>query len=143
MYIKHIHWSLTQYNLKSKTKNTTEIRALKEMRPKLQHPTNTTTDSAAVAGSPAGGNSTVPYLFGCLALVLGVIALALLILACSYRKIPGHSSNEEKSRLGKHDLQPEMEPRVVIMAGDTNPTYIATPLAATRHSVPVWDILYR
>ncbi|KAM7510211.1 hypothetical protein LguiB_009086 [Lonicera macranthoides] len=80
-------------------------------------------------------NSPVPYLFGGLALMLGLIALALIILACSYKKPPNNSSNddaeEEKSAKPVRVLQPEWEPKiVVIMAGDNNPTYLAEPISA-------------
>ncbi|KAL0431813.1 UNVERIFIED_CONTAM: protein GLUTAMINE DUMPER 5 [Sesamum radiatum] len=101
------------------------------MRPKIQHPTNTTT--AAAGGGFQRWNSPVPYLFGSLALVLGVIAMALIILACSYRSRSSESSSEEKPEKSVHALQPEMEPRiVVIMAGETKPTHLAKPLAAAR-----------
>ncbi|KAL0396636.1 UNVERIFIED_CONTAM: protein GLUTAMINE DUMPER 5 [Sesamum calycinum] len=97
------------------------------MMPKIQHPTNTTT--AAAGGGFQRWSSPVPYLFGSLALVLGVIAMALVILVCSYRS----PSSEEKPEKSVHALQPDMEPRVVvIMAGETNPTHLAKPLAARR-----------
>lgn len=69
--------------------------------------------------------------------MLGLIALALIILACSYKKSPNNSSNddaeEEKSAKPVRVLQPEWEPRiVVIMAGDNNPTYLAEPVSAIR-----------
>ncbi|KAL2522965.1 Protein GLUTAMINE DUMPER 1 [Forsythia ovata] len=90
-------------------------------------------------------NSPIPYLFGGLALMLGLIAFALLILACSYRKSSsaGESSNDAEEKPAKsvdQVLQPEMEPRiVVIMAGETIPSYLANPACAatTRHTEEV------
>ncbi|KAL3844556.1 hypothetical protein ACJIZ3_001959 [Penstemon smallii] len=104
------------------------------MKPELLHPTTTT--AVASGGGLQRWSSPIPYLFGGLGLMLGAIALALIILACSYRKSASTDhDDEEKSQKQIHDLQhEEMEPRVVIMAGDTNPTHLATPVAATRFS---------
>ncbi|KAK9683048.1 hypothetical protein RND81_10G114600 [Saponaria officinalis] len=76
-------------------------------------------------------NSTTPYLFGGLVIIMGLIALALMILACSYRKI---RSSSPDSAVGKFpddirttvdvDLTPKI---VVLMAGDDMPTFIAVP----------------
>ncbi|KAJ1414006.1 protein GLUTAMINE DUMPER 5-like [Sesbania bispinosa] len=68
--------------------------------------------------------SPVPYLFGGLALMLALIAVALIILACSYH-------NEEKPAKTV-EMGVDSEPKiVVIMAGDTNPTYLAKPAMST------------
>ncbi|KAL0453572.1 UNVERIFIED_CONTAM: protein GLUTAMINE DUMPER 3 [Sesamum latifolium] len=45
-------------------------------------------------------HSPVPYLFGGLAAMLGLIAFALLILACSYWKLSGYLENREEGREG-------------------------------------------
>ncbi|KAL1563213.1 protein GLUTAMINE DUMPER 5-like [Salvia divinorum] len=96
----------------------------------IQHPT-TTTAAAADAGFQRW-NSPIPYLFGGLALVMGVVALALLVLACSYKNSSSEEEpSSEKSVKAAPPLQPDVEPRiVVIMAGETNPTYLAKPIAA-------------
>lgn len=90
-------------------------------------------------------NSPIPYLFGGLAVMLGLITLALLILACSC--CGGESSREgDESNRGRRDQKPaaapatamqlEMEPKfVVIMAGDHNPTCLAKPSARRREEV--------
>ncbi|KAG6420990.1 hypothetical protein SASPL_117536 [Salvia splendens] len=103
------------------------------MEANIQHPTTTT--AAAADASFQRWNSPIPYLFGGLALVMGVVALALLVLACSYRNSSSsEESSSEKSVKEAPALQPEMEPRiVVIMAGETNPTYLAKPIAARPH----------
>nr|XP_016447234.1 PREDICTED: protein GLUTAMINE DUMPER 6-like [Nicotiana tabacum] len=94
-------------------------------------------------------NSPVPYLFGGLAVMMGLIALALLILACSYKKrsssteeSSSSSNNVNDSDDGRQEkpstksvqvLRPEMEPKfVVIMPGDYNPTCLAKPAMPTR-----------
>ncbi|XP_019195007.1 PREDICTED: protein GLUTAMINE DUMPER 2 [Ipomoea nil] len=100
------------------------------------------------AVGPAAGmhrwNSPIPYLFGGLAVMMGLITLALLILACS---CCGESSREgDGSNRGHRDQKPaaspasvmqlEMEPKfVVIMAGDHNPTCLAKPSARRREEV--------
>ncbi|KAK4435716.1 protein GLUTAMINE DUMPER 4 [Sesamum alatum] len=90
-------------------------------------------------------HSPVPYLFGGLAAMLGLIAFALLILACSYWKL---SAGEDA---GQGDLEagagekgesnsdakalPVFEEKVlVIMAGDVKPTFLATPMSSRGSS---------
>ncbi|OIT33068.1 PREDICTED: protein GLUTAMINE DUMPER 2-like [Nicotiana attenuata] len=88
-------------------------------------------------------HSPVPYLFGGLAAMLGLIAFALLILACSYWKLSSHlrehDDNQsqddteagagEKLATGVVKAVPEFEEKiVVIMAGDLNPSFLATPM---------------
>ena len=88
-------------------------------------------------------HSPVPYLFGGLAAMLGLIAFALLILACSYWKLSGqfereNSNGEERERdleAGDEDKPkdnfPVFEEKIlVIMAGDVKPTFLATPLSS-------------
>ncbi|PSS33626.1 Protein GLUTAMINE DUMPER like [Actinidia chinensis var. chinensis] len=79
-------------------------------------------------------NSPTPYLFGGLALMVGLITVALLILVCSYRKqlssnpptdqVDGEKK-PEKAQITEVDLGPKI---LVIMAGDNQPTFIATPV---------------
>ncbi|KAJ4754965.1 Glutamine dumper 3 [Rhynchospora pubera] len=82
--------------------------------------------------------SPVPYLFGGLAAMLGLIALALLILACSYWKLNSllSESQSDEPAGNDRDTKPPAQsgPPVilhqlfaVIMAGDQKPTFIATP----------------
>ena len=104
--------------------------------------------AAAAPHSP--WQSPVPYLFGGLAAMLGLIALALLALACSYWKLSGSlladgESEEGAERQGgagsrrgdgKAAAGGEAGPAgdrwrehvVVIMAGDERPTFLATPV---------------
>ncbi|PIN02447.1 hypothetical protein CDL12_25043 [Handroanthus impetiginosus] len=75
-------------------------------------------------------SSPVPFLLGGLALMFGVMALALILLACSYKQRLYESSMEEKSEKRVHVLEREMETIVVvIMAGETIPTHLAKPAA--------------
>ncbi|OVA12773.1 hypothetical protein BVC80_8545g14 [Macleaya cordata] len=87
----------------------------------------------SAAAGIRGWRSPVPYLFGGLAIMLGLIAIALIILVCSYRKTSANrsSSNDVEKATTKPVLPPpEMEPKfVVIMAGDDNPSFIAKPVS--------------
>ncbi|KAA8521459.1 hypothetical protein F0562_012131 [Nyssa sinensis] len=88
-------------------------------------------------------HSPVPYLFGGLAAMLGLIAFALLILACSYWKLSGRLDNGGEGH-GDRDVEagdekpcetvkafPVFEEKiVVIMAGDVKPTFLATPMSS-------------
>ncbi|CAL9064295.1 protein GLUTAMINE DUMPER 5-like [Musa acuminata AAA Group] len=88
---------------------------------------------AGSSSSPSSGlqpwRSPLPYLFGGVAAMMGLIAVALLVLACTR-----HKSSEEDSTPPCTAEKPvvvplEMEPRVVVvMAGDDVPTFIANPL---------------
>ncbi|XP_071698373.1 protein GLUTAMINE DUMPER 2-like [Rutidosis leptorrhynchoides] len=91
-------------------------------------------------------HSPVPYLFGGLAAMLGLIAFALLILACSYWKLSGDMENrhegerdleagDSKGDQNDKDLVPPFEEKyLVIMAGQANPTFIATPVSSRASS---------
>jgi hypothetical protein len=82
--------------------------------------------------------SPVPYLFGGLAAMLGLIALALLILACSYWKLNSFLSEPQSDDPASNDTDTKPAAQsgppailhqlfAVIMAGDEKPTFIATP----------------
>ncbi|XP_009600842.1 protein GLUTAMINE DUMPER 5-like [Nicotiana tomentosiformis] len=111
----------------------------------------TNLESSSSAISPVGPprspwHSPVPYLFGGLAAMLGLIAFALLILACSYWRLSGYLENNEGEN--GDDLEagegnnngngsdvkvapPVFEEKfLVIMAGEMNPTFIATPISS-------------
>ncbi|KAL5559593.1 hypothetical protein UlMin_035804 [Ulmus minor] len=98
--------------------------------------------AAAMASQKSPWHSPVPYLFGGLAAMLGLIAFALLILACSYWRFSGRMDDGED---GRRDLESGGEKEdsgksvkvyeekifvQVIMAGDENPTFLATPVCA-------------
>ncbi|KAF8097562.1 hypothetical protein N665_0286s0070 [Sinapis alba] len=81
-------------------------------------------------------HSPVPYLFGGLAAMLGLIAFALLILACSYWRLSGEEGGrnggevdeEKESRSGDKAANGAYEEKfLVIMAGDNLPRFLATP----------------
>ncbi|XP_050229952.1 protein GLUTAMINE DUMPER 5-like [Mercurialis annua] len=95
---------------------------------------NNTASTPVDNGGLGHWNSPLPYLFVGLALMLGLIAMALMLLACSYPKSPPSNHSDEKSYDDRNRLgfEMEMEPKiVVIMAGDHNPTYLAKPAAVT------------
>ncbi|GMI89132.1 hypothetical protein HRI_002582500 [Hibiscus trionum] len=103
----------------------------------------------AAAPHSATWHSPVPYLFGGLAAMLGLIAFALLILACSYWKLSGYLESGDGGGGGDTDLEagegkgeqtlkggaPVMEQKfLVIMAGQAKPTFLATPISSSRSS---------
>ncbi|KAJ1260178.1 hypothetical protein BS78_10G212600 [Paspalum vaginatum] len=121
--------------------------------PSMAHGAPTAAPGAANATAPhSPWQSPVPYLFGGLAAMLGLIAFALLILACSYWKLSGYLDADRDRRAGgsSGDADGEkgsaagaarpaagfLEHVVVIMAGEERPTFLATP-AASRAVVEV------
>lgn len=75
------------------------------------------------------------YIFS-VSLMLLVVITALILLACSYVKSFQQANDTWRKNL--HALRPPppaREPRVaVIMAGETQPTHLATPVAFERAS---------
>ncbi|XP_023747012.1 protein GLUTAMINE DUMPER 2 [Lactuca sativa] len=105
--------------------------------------------SSPVAPQPSPWHSPVPYLFGGLAAMMGLIAFALLVLACSYWKLSDHLENGDRdieSGDGNTDATtpPEnntnqeasdmQEKYFVIMAGEAKPTFLATPSSSRTTS---------
>ncbi|WVZ94290.1 hypothetical protein U9M48_040196 [Paspalum notatum var. saurae] len=98
---------------------------------------------AAAAALPASPwSSPVPYLFGGLAAMLGLITLALLILACSYWKLNNYLGTGDASPSGPGatddadgSKSPAASPATftdlvaVVMAGEKTPTFLAAPVA--------------
>ncbi|KAJ9683005.1 hypothetical protein PVL29_018835 [Vitis rotundifolia] len=78
-------------------------------------------------------NSPLPYLFVGLALLLGVIVVALIILACSHKHPPADlATDDDKDKPPKPmHTDPDTVPRIVVMAGDDSPKYLAKPMAST------------
>ncbi|KAJ4899112.1 Protein GLUTAMINE DUMPER 1 [Raphanus sativus] len=98
------------------------------------HSTSVSMNHGTVPQSP--WHSPVPYLFGGLAAMLGLIAFALLILACSYWRFSGEEGGrnggevdeEKESRSGDKAANGAYEEKfLVIMAGENLPRYLATP----------------
>nr|GEW61777.1 protein glutamine dumper 6-like [Tanacetum cinerariifolium] len=100
--------------------------------------------SATAPASEIRWHSPIPYLFGGLALMLTLIAFALIVLVCSYKKPYSSSSADSSQNSSTRDqektsvpefqmeLSREMEPKIVIvMPGDINPTYLAKPTPPT------------
>ncbi|XP_024962133.1 protein GLUTAMINE DUMPER 2-like [Cynara cardunculus var. scolymus] len=91
--------------------------------------------SPVVSVSP--WHSPVPYLFGSLAAMMALIALALFILACSYRKLSRNLTNNNDAGAGdakpadnnnNNKTPPVLEEKyLVIMAGQQKPTFLARP----------------
>ncbi|KAF6149052.1 hypothetical protein GIB67_018630 [Kingdonia uniflora] len=109
--------------------------------------TSATTMQSSLAHVPhSPWHSPVPYLFGGLAAMLGLIAFALLILACSYWKLSGNFDEEGENGQGDSENgddkngdtmkipQVYEQKIVVIMAGDVKPSYLATPISSKSSS---------
>ncbi|CAD5187608.1 unnamed protein product [Musa acuminata subsp. burmannicoides] len=85
------------------------------------------------SSSSTGSNiwrTPLPYLFGGLGAMMILIAVALVVLACSHRKSAGDRDSAAASSLPEKVLVAplDMEPRfVVIMAGESTPSFIAKP----------------
>ncbi|XP_058781053.1 protein GLUTAMINE DUMPER 5-like [Vicia villosa] len=100
--------------------------------------------SSPSISSHSSWHSPIPYLFGGLAAMLGLIAFALLILACSYWRLTGQLQDEENNNrnsekegdsLNEKSVKVYEEKFLVIMAGDQNPTFLATPVFPKSFSV--------
>ncbi|XP_047973135.1 protein GLUTAMINE DUMPER 2-like [Salvia hispanica] len=104
------------------------------MRIGIHSTTNTATFSPPAAIQRSPWHSPVPYLFGGMAAMLGLIAFALLILACSYWKLSAVEEGDVESGAGEkgegasaEKALPVFEEKfLVIMAGEVKPTYLAT-----------------
>ncbi|KAL7590207.1 protein GLUTAMINE DUMPER 2 [Lactuca sativa] len=110
--------------------------------------TSSLAPSSVMSDQRSPWHSPVPYLFGGLAAMLGLIAFALLILACSYWKLSGYLQNnpdaERDIESGDGDSKPDNgndkpalvfeEKYLVIMAGQATPTFLATPISSTSSS---------
>ncbi|KAF5779439.1 putative protein glutamine dumper [Helianthus annuus] len=100
---------------------------------------NTTTTSTVITASGLQWNSLMMYLFGGMLLIFCLIACALIILAFSYKKPYSDDMGEgdgdkPSSSVSKASLQPQIEPQIVIiMPGDTNPTYLAMSIPPLPH----------
>lgn len=75
-------------------------------------------------------HSPVPYLFSGLAAMLGLIAFALLTLACSYWKPSAGEEAEVETAAAVFE-----DKRLVIMAGQNEPTFLATPMPTIHTSL--------
>ncbi|GAB2300112.1 hypothetical protein Dimus_034151 [Dionaea muscipula] len=72
------------------------------------------------------------YLFAGITLMIGLIVLALIFLACSYRKPHGNLPPDEgfsSAANHNHDIKTAKPPEVVvIMPGDDMPIFLAKPI---------------
>lgn len=76
----------------------------------------------------------IPYLFGGLAAMLLVIAIALACLACSYRKMTSNRTGETHgTNAGASENSfDEENVNLVIMAGYDKPTFLAIPTTSRK-----------
>ncbi|GLJ43166.1 hypothetical protein SUGI_0896170 [Cryptomeria japonica] len=98
----------------------------------LQAEAEFTSSSAPNNASLEEWKSPVPYLLGGIGAMIGLIALALLILACSYFKSPGHGQGGANQVLCRDEIHASgdygEEKVMVIMAGEEKPTFLAKPV---------------
>ncbi|KAL8208668.1 hypothetical protein R6Q57_008080 [Mikania cordata] len=101
-----------------------------------------------VGAQPSPWHSPVPYLFGGLAAMLGLIAFALLLLACSCgweasRDGETETDLESGNRYEEQEPKPVIDHKqpvvfeekyLVIMAGQVSPTFLATPISSRLSS---------
>ncbi|KAM7268535.1 hypothetical protein ACFE04_010701 [Oxalis oulophora] len=81
--------------------------------------------------------SPEPYLFCGLVSILILTSLALIILSCSDKKPSPTSTTNKQFAVEIQEKTEVEEPNfVVIMAGDSNPTYMAMPIACTCNVHP-------
>ena len=86
-------------------------------------------------------NSPIPYLYGGLGLVLGLITVALMFLACSpiktssSRDLATDHREEELQSKAMNELRATEPSFVVVMAGQENPTCLAKPKVVLGHKV--------
>ncbi|KAF6172833.1 hypothetical protein GIB67_034685 [Kingdonia uniflora] len=91
--------------------------------------------SSSSSSSSLWWHSPEPYLFAGLGAMFGLIAMALMILACSYWKCSSDSEDGNGDNNGKKGGEairviPVFEEKfVVIMAGDHNPSFLALPVS--------------
>ncbi|XP_027333176.1 protein GLUTAMINE DUMPER 4-like [Abrus precatorius] len=110
-------------------------------------PTATTSSPSTISSHHSPWHSPIPYLFGGLATIMGLIAFALLMLACSYwtltRSLDTNLENNNNKEGGDHrkkvPIKDYEDKILVIMAGDQKPTFLATPVypnsSSFAHSV--------
>jgi len=109
--------------------------------------TTTTTSTSSPPTSPLASpwHSPIPYLFGGLAIIMALISMALFILACSYWRLSRSTQQRDLENINSHNIkegdddpQQKEHPLVyeekilVIMAGDHQPTFLATPSTNTN-----------
>ena len=89
--------------------------------------------SSPADGKPSPWNSPVPYLFGGLAAIFGLLTFALLVVVYSYWKLSRNIGNGDGNSKPENCKDFRQEPvsdqkYLVIMAGESKPTYVATPV---------------
>ncbi|XP_024960489.1 protein GLUTAMINE DUMPER 1-like [Cynara cardunculus var. scolymus] len=106
------------------------------------HAISSMAPSLAVDVKQSPWNSPVPYLFGGLAAMFGLLAFALLIVVYSYWKLSGNirngdgdaeygngDGNSKPENSNDYQLRQDSDEKyLVIMAGEEKPRYLATPV---------------
>ncbi|CAD6336193.1 unnamed protein product [Miscanthus lutarioriparius] len=76
---------------------------------------------------PSSWRTPTPYIFLGLTFVMGVIAVALLVLICARKKASSSSSDEKATAAARALVPLDQEPKVVVfMPGDHAPSFLAS-----------------
>ncbi|CAD6343475.1 unnamed protein product [Miscanthus lutarioriparius] len=77
---------------------------------------------------PSPWRTPTPYIFLGITIIMGVIAVALLVLICTRKKASSSSSRQEADEKAARALAPlDREPKVVVfMPGDHAPSFLAS-----------------
>ena len=84
--------------------------------------------------------SPTPWVFGSIVSVMGLIAIVLIILACSHWKSSDGNNNNSASQIDNKPVvldsaETELKVMVVIMAGDDKPSCLAKPSGVLNSSI--------
>lgn len=90
-----------------------------------------TSESSPEVGSWQWKNSGATYVFAGIAALMGLIALSLLILGCCRRKSHDQSSSLPTG-IDEAVSTTREEAKLVIMAGDDAPSFLAKPASSVR-----------
>ncbi|XP_066373700.1 protein GLUTAMINE DUMPER 6-like [Miscanthus floridulus] len=78
-------------------------------------------------GPPSLWKTPTPYVFLGIAFMMGVIAVALLVLICTRKKASASSSDEKAAAAARALVPLDREPKVVVfMPGDHAPSFLAS-----------------
>lgn len=104
-------------------------------------PAKPSTEAPQVVAQPRSPwHYPIPYLLGGLTTMVVLVGCALVILACSYWKRNGGGGGAERDlEPGGESVKVFKDKVLVIMAGNENPTYLATPVPLCASKATCFD----